>query len=337
MKTSFYISFFLFCFGFHAGVSYGEVCWKGSYGRGVGSIPAECGDFDKSGLLCYPKCRDGYKGVAFVCWQNCPTGFTDTGAHCLKPKPYGRGTGYAIWNEKKCNNEHRGKGCEKCLAMWYPKCNPGFHAVGCNICSPDCPAGSKDIGVSCQKDSYTRKTVAPNCGDKQYNAGLCYKTCSKDYKGIGPLCWGQCPPDMPVDCGAMCGKSQSECIASIAEQVLSVGEVVAKVAAIVATAGAAAGGEVAAEAAEESAVVSLKTTVKELAKKFVKGTAKQIKENLIEELMKQPGMTSSTAEGLASMAQDPEGFDYKSFLKGLDPTGLLKVVDAFNKKICTAK
>jgi len=37
---------------------------------------------------------------------------------------------------------------------------------------------------------------------------------------------------------------------------------------------------------------------------------------------------------LAEMAAEPDTFDYASFLKGLDPTGISKVVDAFDKRIC---
>ena len=37
--------------------------------------------------------------------------------------------------------------------VMYPKCKEGFHNVGCCICSPTCPNGFTDIGVSCQKPS----------------------------------------------------------------------------------------------------------------------------------------------------------------------------------------
>ena len=110
---------------------------KDSYGRGAG-IPMGCGsDEDKDGALCYPKCNEGYHGVGPVCWQECPTGFRDDGAFCAKPHPYGRGAGYAIWDEAKCNMDHPGHhaervdiahagDCEKSGAMWYPKCREGF-------------------------------------------------------------------------------------------------------------------------------------------------------------------------------------------------------------------
>ncbi len=38
----------------------------------------------------------------------------------------------------------------------YPKCQSGFHAVGCCVCSPTCPDGMNDIGISCGKNSYGR-------------------------------------------------------------------------------------------------------------------------------------------------------------------------------------
>lgn len=86
---------------------------------------------------------------------SCPTGFTDTGAHCLKPAAYGRGAGYVIWPTRPCSNppipDVNPGGCEQCLALDYPRCNFGFQPVGCNICSPICPAYSTDIGISCQK------------------------------------------------------------------------------------------------------------------------------------------------------------------------------------------
>jgi hypothetical protein len=167
---------------------------KNSYGRGAG-IPMVCGpDEEQNGALCYPKCRAGYTGVGPVCWQACPAGFRDDGVACGKPEPYGRGTGYAIWDESKCRTEH-GE-CEKTGAMWYPKCRTGFHNVACCVCSPDCPSDMPDIGVSCSKKSYGRTAGTPlhACPDGHEKDGApCYPVCQpKDgrrYKGVGPMCW----------------------------------------------------------------------------------------------------------------------------------------------------
>jgi hypothetical protein len=47
----------------------GEDCWKDAYGRGVGKVITSCKDpLEKDGLLCYPKCKEGYYGVGPVCW-----------------------------------------------------------------------------------------------------------------------------------------------------------------------------------------------------------------------------------------------------------------------------
>lgn len=192
---------------------------KPSYGRGVGTVPTDCGAGKQLDAgLCYKKCNSGYKGVGPVCWSSCPSGFPDHGAFCGKPKAYGRGGGYP-WKfgdkafsldgaRKRCRKKHA-QGCEKWGAIIYPKCRSGFHNVGCCVCSPNCLSGMKDIGVSCAKKSYGRGvgTVPKACkGGKQMDAGLCYKKCSSGYKGIGPVCWGKCPKGFD-DHGATCYKA----------------------------------------------------------------------------------------------------------------------------------
>lgn len=36
----------------------------------------------------------------------------------------------------RCERENS-QGCEQWAAVVYPKCRPGFHNVGCCVCSPD--------------------------------------------------------------------------------------------------------------------------------------------------------------------------------------------------------
>ena len=174
----------------------GGGCWKGSYGRGVGKPLSTCPpNTDKNGLLCYPKCKNDMVGNGPVCWGRCPAGFPNHGAFCGKPKSYGRGAGKI----KKCDN------CEKNGLLWYPKCREGFHNVACCVCSPNCINGMKDIGVSCAKTSYGRGAGKPmTCRpDQQFDAALCYPHCKANHRGIGPVCWGQCPKGFK-DCGALC-------------------------------------------------------------------------------------------------------------------------------------
>lgn len=89
-----------------------------------------------------------YKIIYYIA---CPAGFTDNGLYCLKPRAYGRGVGYVLWKRDQCEKDYPKLGCEKNGALWYPKCEPGYHNVGCCICSPNCPEGWTDIGISCKK------------------------------------------------------------------------------------------------------------------------------------------------------------------------------------------
>ncbi len=188
----------------------GVSCQKGSYGRGAGHIPTACpaGQENDAGL-CYPVCGPGYYGVGPVCWQACPPGFVDTGLDCLKPAPYGRGTGW--WTQARCE-AGTGGACEEWGGLWYPVCAPGFHPVGCCVCSPDCPAGMTDVGVSCQKNTYGRGVgrVPAICpAGQEDDAGLCYPVCADGYSGVGPVCWQNCPPDMR-DTGVDCLKNTGD-------------------------------------------------------------------------------------------------------------------------------
>lgn len=105
--------------------------------------------------FCYPKCQAGYEGAGPLCVVACPPGAVNLGFACLKPAPYGRGVGYAIWDQAKCQRNHGS--CELYGLIWYPKCAAGFHNFGCCVCTPDCSARTVDIGAACLKvESYAR-------------------------------------------------------------------------------------------------------------------------------------------------------------------------------------
>lgn len=172
-----------------------------SYGRGEGKPLGCAANEELDGALCYPKCPSGSKGVGPVCWPECPSGFKDEGVTCGKPDSYGRGAGYP-WKVgdgvnddgmfKRCE-EANGKGnCEKSGEIVYPKCRANFHAAGCCVCSPNCPAGMPDAGVACTKKSTGRTAgVAVHaCPEGTEREGaLCYPLCKAGFKGVGPVCW----------------------------------------------------------------------------------------------------------------------------------------------------
>lgn len=198
-------------------------CWKQSFGRGAGEpLSGKCAaGLDQNGALCYPQCKTNYSGVGPVCWGKCPTGFNDIGAFCQKPSSYGRGAGYVIWNGEKCSKENP-QGCEKSGALWYPKCKPGFHPVGCCVCSPDCPSGYNDTGTGCAKPSYGRGAGEPFAcrAGTEKNGLLCYPNCGKaDFNGVGPVCWQKCPSQQAWDCGAACATTQGQCALAVTKMV----------------------------------------------------------------------------------------------------------------------
>ncbi len=207
-------------------------CYKKSYGRGAGETLGCAAGLDKNGQLCYPKCQDGYGGAGPVCYSNCPSGFNDIGALCQKPASYGRGAGYALHfgefsldgAKQRCEKDNA-PGCEQNGLLYYPKCKANFHAVGCCVCSPDCPGGLTDTGTDCAKKSYGRGAGSPitTCANGLEKSGLlCYPKCKSGFYGEGPVCYQNCPASQPEACAAGCAIDKSTCGVTTAVMVYSV-------------------------------------------------------------------------------------------------------------------
>ena len=328
-------------------------CWRETYGRGVGTIPTICPNgMENQGGLCYTLCSTGYYGVGPVCWKSCPAGYRDDGAFCFKPAPYGRGGGYP-WHAgdplndtkmfERCEKDHGKGNCEKYGLIVYPKCKENFHPAGCCVCSPDCPAGWTDIGISCTKPSYGRGVglVPTICKDgKENNAGLCYQPCRAGYKGVGPVCWEVTCPTVNgtqwIDCGAGCAQSTKTCATAVIDMAISPLVAVLSIAGMVVTGGA-------------SGAISATATTGKVIKytaKAVKGVSKisqaAIKNDLMakarEQLNGQP-MPEHQRKGIeeyAAMAYDAArtyDFDWRDFA-GFDPTGLGSVAAAYANPLC---
>ncbi|HSB11673.1 MAG TPA: tectonin domain-containing protein [Blastocatellia bacterium] len=123
----------------------------------------------------------------------CPPGFRDDGDYCAKPPSYGRSAGYVSMS--LCEASYGQGNCEQSGLLFYPKCATNFNAFGCCVCSPKCPDGWEDIGVSCKKPN----TIG-NCAAYGRVAGLGYAF--HDPRNGGE-CWS-CPVLMhrtfsPVD------------------------------------------------------------------------------------------------------------------------------------------
>ncbi len=208
-----------------------DYCYRESYGRGVGAPLSTCHeDEDKNGLLCYPKCREGFHGVGPVCWERCPEDYTDMGVSCLRPaatehitvkpsncSPGFTNTGVACVNKKL-----------DIKPISHSDCEPGLHREGA-FCYSDCRPGFVNTGVSCFRSvsSITKKTYVRGVGTPMYckpgtdnDAGLCYSYCRENFHGVGPVCWERCPSDR-VNCGAGCATSKNACASNIASMVVA--------------------------------------------------------------------------------------------------------------------
>jgi hypothetical protein len=172
----------------------GEVIPKSSYGRGAGTAPSDCGAGNENwGGLCYPACREGFRGVGTMCWEFCPPGYTDDGLTCR------RDASIVTSDNSRCND--------------WDKCGLTFDR-GCSVC----PAGYQNDGCFCRVDAdifgksgYDRGVgrLPSICPAGQEMSGLlCYPTCSAGFAGSGPVCWGSCPTGF-VDDGALCRRPLS--------------------------------------------------------------------------------------------------------------------------------
>ncbi len=140
-----------------------DVCWKDSYGRGVGKPIHACKDgLEKSGALCYPQCKNAsptYYGVGPVCWQHCRDGYIDEGALCRKDgsiityakDSYGRGAGIPL----QCADDE-----DEDAALCYPKCKAGYYGVG-PVCWISCYGKDSTDGTNFMRKISMQRSSSP--------------------------------------------------------------------------------------------------------------------------------------------------------------------------------
>ncbi len=301
-----------------------DVCWKTSYGRGVGSIPDRClPGQQRDGALCYPACNAGFAGIGPVCWGACPAGFSDVGAFCNKPPEtnYAR-VPYTVAFGQACKDAAGGVDCVWEFAAWYAKCKPGYTGapLKCYVAQA-CPVGFAETAAnSCTKPSYGRSAGASMVCDagKASDAGLCYERCRDNYDGLGPVCYGRCSGQFPLECGGLCATDSTACAKATTELVLSSLEMIGTIVATIATGGAASAVKAAAKTA---ATIAAKEVTREVAVSAIRRVALET------------GKVFTEAQ-ILNMAKASVGLDFE--LESLDPTGIAGLVKAFNKPICGA-
>jgi len=115
-------------------------------------------------------------------------------------KPNETDDGYFCRNTNACDPA---KNEEQCLGLCYPKCRKGFHPVGCNICSPDCPPSTADKVIT-DDGAFCRSRTCK--AGQELSGELCYPKCKPNYDGVGPVCWEKCAPGWTDD-GAFCRRA----------------------------------------------------------------------------------------------------------------------------------
>lgn len=342
-----------------------DFCWKESYGRGVGTIPTECGDLEKIGLLCYQPCPAGMVRKGVDCHSKCPVGWTDDGLFCRRSSyipagwPWKAGDPAFDYTKAKerCEKRHGKGNCVIRGAMAYKKCGPGYKRSGTGgsesglICTPvetDCGEhGLNDfIGGSCAKKIEIGRVSTPQCSGEK-SGGLCYDKCASGFEGAGPVCWGQCP-DGWVQCGGGCAESAAACATSTADQALSVVDSAVAIASLVATAGGSGGAtqlrrelyKTALETPKAILESNMQGRLTEAAIEGATDNAQASADSAVEEYEK-----AKKALDRYIAIDEASGSDYESdleiaseslsYLADADPTGVAGVVAAYTRPVCS--
>jgi hypothetical protein len=208
-----------------------DFCWKGSYGRGVGTIPDACtGGKNLEIGMCYTPCKQGWDGAVTMCLRKCPSGYVNTGLSCHVDKAL-----LVPANVDVCNMK--------------TTCPSGYTNAGllCGLNTPSVPGGYEALvsgpaasGLDLTRQPYDRGIGnAPTAclNGKENDTGLCYPKCNTNFSGIGPVCWGQCPAGW-TNCGMGCAKSANECAKTAVGQVTAVGLSATSIGLMIASAGA---------------------------------------------------------------------------------------------------
>lgn len=133
----------------------GVSCWTQNYGRGAGSTSQQKCENDgqpceKSGLLWYPKCKEGYKAVGCCLCQP-----VDGPPHIVKN----------LSQRQYCD-----EGQTNVASLCYKNCKEGYEYVGGNLCQPK-------GGPRITKTAFQRYKCPPGKHPEytKLTGALCYK------------------------------------------------------------------------------------------------------------------------------------------------------------------
>lgn len=96
----------------------------------------------------------------------------------------------------------------------------GSNAMDYVLSSLGAGAGASDFEGVCWRPFHERfegMHVGDCAADEEEQLGVCYKKCSADGEGFGPVCLGVCGGQYPVATGALCCETQEACNTMVKE------------------------------------------------------------------------------------------------------------------------
>ena len=171
--------------------------------------------------------------------------------------------------------------------------------------------------------------------DKEYDAGLCYKSCRAGYKGAGPVCWGQAPRGW-VECGMGAAANELVCAMTTGSQVMSVAQMTQFAVSL----------GTSSSSAPAEAPVKIARLIAKLKAQFrkIKPVIKKLQEFLDSDAIKGIDLTTWLAEVAETLAVEQENGDITaadvtriiaSLTDIFDPTGISAAVSSYTHDICS--
>ena len=313
--------------------------------------------------LCYDVCSPGFSDHSTpTCTRDCPSGYTDTGLTCH----YNGQGSYSPVHWDGCKSrapKWLGGGCIGGLTE--DSCRAGYNKV-LSMCYINVPPGFSGSGLDPMKTgTYSRTGRLPECtSDKENSAGLCYPKPRDGYQCSLTACQKQCAAGTSA-CGvAACAVDTKSCAMGIVDMVMAPLDIIMNIA----TAGAA--GKAVKGATDAGKIAAnakrLEKTASAMEKAGYASTALAASEAFaaqIEAIMNaaENDLASVTNSDIANqvMAKYPKGsLNYQGIvrlwtsvylaqsnqdladamrdivLSTIDPTGVVGVIQAYNKPMC---
>lgn len=287
------------------------VCWKKSKPNTAGRPLKQCPPGkEKSGGLCYPPCKAGYRSDgATRCYRNCPSGTKYSPGFCY----------FKFGSVGKCPKGLKGA---------KPACmNTDAYQRGAGTV-PGCGAGEVKKGLLCY----------PQCPDGWDHGGpVCWMGCGDAHPtNCGAMCGhnaGKCVGEV-----ANMVLATGELVANIAGAVLTGGA---------ANAGMKAAKTAAKTGSKVAAKIALKQALKAARKKLAKKMQRRLGARVMAYATKKSGrkagrklaqdyaqMVLERAAQKIALAQANQDPDLREIIAMVDPTGVAEVVNAFTKPLC---